>query len=74
MAKLSKRGLYRFRDQRLGQCARVSYSAGDAAPILEEELYEALNFQPSFAALPTREEYDQHRPAWAKRDSIGPVV
>lgn len=52
-------GLYRTRDRLLGLCARVSWSAGDAAPILPRALYEELGGQPPFDSLPTRAEYRQ---------------
>ncbi|HEY6869433.1 MAG TPA: hypothetical protein VI199_06720 [Novosphingobium sp.] len=50
-------GLYRTRDRLLGICVRVSWSAGDAAPILPRELYKELGGQPPFEELPTRAEY-----------------
>lgn len=50
-------GLYRTRDRLLGTCVRVSWSAGDAAPILSQEMYEALGGQPPAHELPTRAEY-----------------
>lgn len=51
------RGLYRTRDPLLGACARVDWSAGDAAPMLRQDLYEALGGQPPFHQLPGREAY-----------------
>lgn len=51
------RGLYRTRDRLLGDCVRVHWSAGDAAPYLGVELYQALGGQPELTALPSREVY-----------------
>jgi len=50
-------GLYRTHDEFLGLCARVDRSAGDAAPLLKREIYEALGGQPKFDRLPTEEEF-----------------
>lgn len=50
-------GLYRTRDRLLGVCVRVGWSAGDAAPVLKREIYEALGGQPAYDALPSRDEY-----------------
>ena len=46
------RGLYRTRDQFLGQCARVDPRAGDAAPFLLREIYDSLGGRPLFDELP----------------------
>lgn len=53
-----KRGLYRTHDADLGECARVHWWAGDAAPYLERALYEGADFLPRFEALPTKEQYE----------------
>ncbi len=52
-----KKGLYRFVLPHLGECARTHLRAGDGAPFLERSVYEALQFQPAFDALPTHDEY-----------------
>lgn len=57
-------GLYRTRDRLLGICARVSASAGDAAPVLTRELYEALGGEPPFDRLPPRDDYVRRHPGW----------
>jgi len=51
------RGLYQTRDPLLGTCARVDSSAGDAAPMLRQDLYAALGGTPPFSQLPTRDAY-----------------
>lgn len=55
------RGLYQTRDPLLGTCARVDWSAGDAAPMLRQDLYEALGGQPPFHLLPCRDSYMARR-------------
>ena len=54
-------GLYRTHDRLLGACVRVSWSAGDAAPVLKREIYEELGGEPSYDSLPEREAYMQRR-------------
>jgi len=54
-----KQGLYRTNDPLLGECARICWSAGDGAPFLRREIYEAVHFQPLYDALPTEEEFRQ---------------
>lgn len=49
-----RKGIFRTTLPALGECARVAMSAGDAAPFLEREMYEMLNFQPPFEELPER--------------------
>ncbi|MFC3592247.1 hypothetical protein ACFOON_01300 [Novosphingobium piscinae] len=49
--------MYRTRDRLLGDCVRVGWSAGDAAPVLRRDLYESLGGQPPYDQLPTREVY-----------------
>jgi len=41
-----------------GECARVHSEAGDAAPFLNREIYELLNFEPRFDSLPARSEFE----------------
>lgn len=53
-----KLGLYRMEEHGLGERARVRWAAGDGAPFLPREIYEALHLKPPFDALPTREEYE----------------
>lgn len=65
-ARPDKRGLYRSMFPDLGECARVHPAAGDAAPYLTRELYEALHFKPRFHSLMTKDEYDQHYAAAAE--------
>lgn len=50
-------GLYRTHDRLLGPCVRVGWSAGDAAPVLKREIYEALGGAPAYDQLPSREDY-----------------
>lgn len=50
-------GLYRTHDRLLGACVRVSWSAGDAAPVLKREIYEALGGAPAYDELPSRGDY-----------------
>lgn len=57
-----RKGLYRVKLRGLGDCARTSYSAGDAAPFLDRETYEALEFQPPFDMLPSKSEYEERVP------------
>jgi len=52
-----KKGLFRLNLQGRGECARTHFLSGDAAPFLERAAYEALNFDPPFESLPTKEEY-----------------
>lgn len=52
-----RRGLYRCSIPGVGECARTHAAAGDASPFLDRDTYEALSFEPDFAALPTREQY-----------------
>ena len=40
----------------IGECAIVHRDAGDGAPFLPREIYEALHFLPPFAALPLIED------------------
>ncbi|MDE2619042.1 MAG: hypothetical protein KGL54_02645 [Sphingomonadales bacterium] len=51
------KGLYRTHDRLLGACVRVGWSAGDAAPMLKREIYEALEGAPAYDELPSREDY-----------------
>jgi hypothetical protein len=60
---MEKKGLYRTKDVFLGECARVNWEAGDAAPFLRKEIYDAVKCQPLFDALPTEEEYLLRREA-----------
>ena len=53
-----KMGLYRTCKPELGERARVRWAAGDGAPYLSREIYEALHLKPLFEALPSKEEYD----------------
>jgi len=46
------RGLYRTRDSLLGDCVRVHWSGGDAAPLLPFQVYMAIGGKPGLAALP----------------------
>lgn len=57
----ARRGIYRLELPTLGECARVSYAAGDAYPYLEKQMYEALGFWPDFDELPAQSEADRHR-------------
>lgn len=52
-----KKGLYRIELPGQGEYVRTHLSAGDAAPFLERDAYEALSFQPPYDALPSKEEY-----------------
>jgi arsenate reductase len=54
-------GLYRMEEPELGERVRVRWAAGDGAPFLPREIYEALHFKPAFDALPSREEYERQR-------------
>ena len=55
------KGLYRTRDMLLGECVRVHWSAGDAAPIVSSLIYRSLGGMPDLADLPDRNEYlDKH--------------
>ena len=53
------RGLYRTHDLLLGDVVRVHWSAGDAAPIVSEQVYVALDGHPALDALPNRTEYEK---------------
>jgi hypothetical protein len=55
----ARRGIYRLELPTLGECARVSYAAGDAYPYLEKQMYEALGFWPDFDELPVQSETDR---------------
>lgn len=57
-----RKGLYRLQLKDLGECARVHPSAGDAAPYLDRETYELMNFEPPYHSLPPREEYEVRIP------------
>lgn len=57
-----KLGLYRMVDRYVGECARTDRSAGDAAPFLPREIYQALHFEPRFDDLPTKEQYEAQKP------------
>jgi len=61
-----RRGLYRFDDPILGEAARVHKSAGDAGPYLSRYLYELLEFEPQYDALPTQQEHRRRRPFGAR--------
>jgi len=64
-----KRGLYRIDIPGRGKCARVHWLAGDAAPHLDQMIYDALGFEPPFALLPPREEFRRAHP-WMADDAI----
>jgi hypothetical protein len=49
-------GLYRTTIDDLGECAIVDPDAGDGAPFLSRDVYEALGFLPHFDALPLIED------------------
>ena len=72
-----RRGLYRFDDPILGEAARVHKSAGDAGPYLSRYLYELLEFEPQYDALPTQMEHRRRRhvlrpgAAMASRQLVG---
>lgn len=55
-------GLYRTTTAEFGECARVHPDAGDCAPYLPPEIYDALCFKPAFADLPTLNEYEAAHP------------
>lgn len=46
------RGLYRTWDRLLGDSVRVSWAAGDAAPVLRIDIYQALGGEPALETLP----------------------
>jgi len=46
------RGLFRTTDAMLGDCVRVDKAAGDAAPLLRNEIYIALGGSPRLEELP----------------------
>jgi hypothetical protein len=54
-----KLGLYRIHIGGIGECALVHRDAGDGAPFLPRDLYEALHFSPPFDALPPIAEREQ---------------
>ena len=56
-----KMGLYRTNEPDLGERARIRWAAGDGAPYLPREIYEALHFKPLFDTLPSKEEYERRR-------------
>jgi hypothetical protein len=57
-----KLGLYRIHVDGIGECAVVHRDAGDGAPFLQRDLYEALHFSPPFDALPFIAEHEQLGP------------
>jgi hypothetical protein len=52
-------GRYRTTPDGQGEYAIVHRDAGDAAPFLPSEIYEALHFLPAFDALPAIEDWEQ---------------
>lgn len=54
---MSIRGLYRTRDALLGAGVRVAWTAGDAAPVVSETVYEAMKGCPALSELPTAEQF-----------------
>lgn len=52
------KGLYRTHDLLFGDCAKVHWSGGDAAPILPAAVYRQLNGNPPYSELPERAEYE----------------
>jgi hypothetical protein len=52
-------GLARMKLDGVGDCAIVHRDAGDSAPILPRDLYEALHFLPPFDALPLVKDHEQ---------------
>ena len=65
-----KKGLYRTAMPHFGECARVDDDAGDAAPFLSRELYELLDFEPGFDALPARSEFETRFPHERHRSKL----
>jgi hypothetical protein len=57
-----KWGMYKVTLAERGECVRVHWDAGDAAPYLERAHYEAARFEPPFEELPDSDEYhSKHR-------------
>jgi hypothetical protein len=52
-------GQYRTTLDGIGECAIVHRDAGDGAPFLPRDIYEALQFLPTFDALPLVENHAQ---------------
>jgi hypothetical protein len=52
-------GQYRTTLDGIGECAIVHRDAGDGAPFLPRDIYEALDFLPTFDALPLVEDHAQ---------------
>lgn len=52
-----KTGLYRITDPFLGECIRLRWEAGDAGPFLARDIYEALDYEPGFDQLPSKEAF-----------------
>lgn len=48
------RGFFRTFDPLLGRCVVVHDSAGDAAPLLSEAIYDSLGGKPPINQLPTK--------------------
>lgn len=63
------RGLCKVHDPWLGTGVRVDEAAGDASPFLTRELYEMLQGQPAFEALPQQSQYERLQERFA-RDSL----
>ena len=63
LGNMKKKGLFRTNEPGVGECAYTHRSAGEGFPFLPRDIYEALQFQPSFDALPTKEAYEQHHRA-----------
>jgi len=51
------KGLYRTQDVLLGACVRVDWSAGDAAPLLTEDIYRIMGGTPKLEDLMSRGDY-----------------
>ena len=72
-------GVYRVPRGNQSDLARIRWEAGDAAPFVSREIYEALHLQPHFDSLPTlddyvrRQEIDQaaFMPIFFPQDEIG---
>jgi hypothetical protein len=54
-----RKGRYQTRLDDLGECAIVDLAAGDGAPFLPREIYDALHFRPPFEDLPAIEDWEQ---------------
>jgi hypothetical protein len=52
-------GLAKMKLEGVGECAIVHRDAGDSAPFLPRDLYEALQFLPPFDALPLVKDHEQ---------------